>query len=518
MKRILLLLLCFAISACWMVGPDFHEPPKNVAEHWLTNKSVTKKTSKENQLWWNVFRDPNLTALIQCGYQHNLSLQSAAAHVLQTRALLAQSVGNLYPQQQALTGNLTYNRLGGSSLQSILPQNFDTLFLGASSSWEIDFWGKYRRAILANDALFLASYAAYDNALVSLTADIAIAYIEIRTTEEQIRVTNQNVTVQALGLQIAKARFGAGQTSLLDVEQAQTELSQTQATIPALMSSLQHQKDILGVLLGTTPDKVDALLVKKKGIPKPPNTVAVGIPLEALAKRPDINQARMEAIAQLENIGATAANLYPSFSLTGTFGLSSNTINGQSLSEIFNWSNRIVTAGPTFTWPILNYGQITNAVRAQDATFQQAVLKYQNAVLQAQQEVQDHITEFNEMRKAERYLTTANNSALKSTKLAIVRYREGESDYTPVLDSERQQLSVQRSLTSTKGDVSKAVVNLYRSLGGGWQIRGCNDIVPTPMKADMAARTFWGDLLLQKNHQPPATETQQILERYLPNW
>lgn len=502
-----------------MVGPHYKEPPKKVAPHWLKKGS---KEIKEKQIhdadWWNVFHDPKLTFLVNYGYQNNLSLQSAGVHVLQARAQLAQAVGNLYPQQQAAMGNITYNRIGGGSLQTLLPSNFYTALLGFTANWEIDFWGKYRRAILANDAAFLASFAAYDNALVTLTSDIATTYIDIRTTQELIEVTKKNIQVQREGLQIAKARYNAGQTSLLDVEQAQTELSETQASLPTLNSNLQHQKDMLGVLLGTTPVEVDALLGKKQRIPVAPHQVAVGIPRESLGKRPDIYEARMEAIAQLESVGAAKANLYPSFSLTGTFAFASNTIGSNSLTDIFQWKNHTVTAGPGFNWPLLNYGQITNAVRAQDAAFQQALLNYMNLVLKAQQEVQDNITQFIEARKSEQYLITANAAAVKSTQLAIIRYREGESDYTPVLDAERQQLRVQRSLTSAKGDIPKALVALYRSLGGGWQIRNCNDIVPEHMKQQMAARTNWGTLLKQQNHVPPTAKKEQLKEIYLPNW
>lgn len=501
-----------------MVGPDYKEPPKSVAEHWLKNDPTIKEAPIRNANWWQVFNDPTLTCLILLGYKNNLTIQSAAANVLQARAQLAQSVGELYPQQQALIGNLTYNRIGGSSLQGVLPSNFWTAALGATATWEIDFWGKYRRAIRANDANFLASFAAYDNALVSLTSDIATTYIDIRTTEKLIRVTKRNIQVQAMGLQIAKARYRAGQTSLLDVQQAQTEYSQTSAQIPQLMSNLQQQKDTLAVLLGTTPDKVDALLTKNHRIPQAPTSVAVGIPVETLIKRPDIYQARLEAVAQGEMIGAIKAELYPSFSLAGSFTFTSNTIGNSNLGNLFRWSNRTITAGPSFTWSVLNYGQITNAVRVQDAAFQKALLNYQNLVLQAQKEVQDHITQFIESKKAEWYLTTANNSAVKATQLALIRYKEGESSFTPVLDAERQQLQVQSSLVNTEGNMPKALVALYRSLGGGWQIRNCDDIVPIEMKLQMAARTNWGSLLKQENHQPPTTKSQQFKELYLPNW
>ena len=516
--RILAVLVCLFLSACTKVGPNYKEPKKKVATHWLENSASIKKSPIKNAYWWNVFHDPTLIALIHYGYQHNLTLQSTAVRVLQSRALLAQTVGSLYPQQQAVTGNYTYNRLGGQSLAAVLPSSFDTALLGVSASWEIDFWGKYRRAIASKDAAFLSSFAAYDNALVTLTADIATTYITIRTTEELINVTKKNIQVQALALQIAKARFNAGQTSLLDVQQSQTELSQTQSLLPKYISDLQHQKDTLAVLLGITPDKINAFLLKKHGIPKAPSSIAVGIPKEALAKRPDIAQARLQAIAQSEAIGAAKANLFPSFSLLGTFAFASNNIGTSSVSDLFNWQNFTMTAGPSLTWPILNYGQITNAVRAQDAVFQQSVLNYLNLVLQAQQEVQDNITQFIETQKAERFLTTANASAVKSTQLAIIRYREGESDYTAVLDSERQQLQVQTSLTNAKGDIPKAIVALYRALGGGWQLRQCNDIVPRGIKREMGRRTNWGNLLKQQNHQPPTTKAQRTKERYLPNW
>jgi NodT family efflux transporter outer membrane factor (OMF) lipoprotein len=513
MLKIFITLLCFCLSAC-MVGPNYKEPAKLVTDHWIKKDPSVKELPIQDVAWWNVFHDANLTFLINQGYQSNLSLQSAGVRVLQARAQLAQSVGSLYPQQQALLGNVNYQRIGGTSLQDVLPNNFYTAILGATASWELDFWGKYRRAILANNATYLASYAAYDNALVSLTADIATDYINIQTTEELIYVTKKNIQVQAEGLQIAKARYSAGQTSLLDVEQAQTELYETESTLPQLLSTLQKQKDLLGVLLGTTPNNVDNLLKKHRTIPNAPPKVAVGIPVETIAKRPDIYQARMEAIAQSEAIGATKANLFPAFSLTGTFAFASNTIGTSSLGNLLNWSNRNVAAGPAFNWPILNYGQITNAVRVQDAAFQQALLNYMNLVLKAQQEVQDNITQFIQAKNAERTLSIANKSAIKSTQLALIRYREGESDYTPVLDSERQQLRVQTSLTNAKGDIPKALVAIYRALGGGWQIRGCNDIVPEQMKKQMAARTNWGSLMKQQNHQPPTKKK----ELYLPNW
>lgn len=512
------ILACLLLTACKMVGPDYKEPLKKVNDHWIKqDKSVQEKAFK-NTKWWYVFHDENLSSLIQQGYQGNLSVQSAGVKVLQARAQLAQSVGQLYPQQQVVTGSYQYNRIGGGSLQEVLPTSFDTALLGFSANWEIDFWGKYRRAIQSNDANFLASLAAYDNALVTLTADIATTYIMIRTDEMLIKVTHENIKVQKTGLQIATSRFNAGQTSLLDVEQAQTQLSKTEAALPEYVSNLQRHKDALAVLLGIVPNGVNGYLKKNQPIPKAPQTVAVGIPKEAMARRPDVHQARLQAIAQSESIGAIKANLYPAFSLAGNFAFSSNTIPPSSIGELFNWNNRAITAGPGLNWPVLNYGQITNAVRTQDAIFQQTLLNYLNVVLKAQQEVQDNITAYIESKKAEGYLTTANRAAIKTTQLAFIRYAEGESDYTTVVDAEKEQLQVQIALTKAQGAIPQALVALYRSLGGGWQIRNGNDIVPGQIKAEMAKRTNWGCLLKQQNHQPPHTEWERIKQTYLPDW
>jgi NodT family efflux transporter outer membrane factor (OMF) lipoprotein len=518
MLKIFIVVACLLLNSCMMVGPNYKEPKKQVAEHWAKKDASVKEAPLKDTQWWTQFHDPTLSSIIDQSYHNNLTVQAAGIKILQARAQLAQSVGQLYPQQQAALGNLTYTRIGGTSLQNVLPSNFDTMLLGLSANWELDFWGKYRRAVQASDAAFLESLAAYDNALVTLTSDVATTYIKIRTYQEQIKITKANIVVQKIGLKIARARYNAGQTSLVDVEQAMTELAQTEASLPSIVANLQKQKDALAVLLGTIPNGIDAVLVKSKGIPQAPRSIVVGIPKEAMARRPDIQQARLDAVGQSAAIGATAANLYPALSLNGAFAFSSNTIGKSSLTDIFQWSNRNVIAGPSFTWPILNYGQITNAVRAQDAVFQQALFNYMNLVLKAQQEVQDNITAYIEAKKAEKFLEQANKSAVMSLKLALVRYKEGETDFTPVLNAEQQQLSVQTSLVTAQGDIPQALVALYRALGGGWGIRGCNDVVSPQIKAEMAARTGWGTLLKQQNHQPPATRAQRLKQLYLPKW
>jgi len=517
MLKCLFVIAGLLLTGC-MVGPDYHEPCKPILNQWKIDNDSVSEQPFENGKWWNVFHDNVLSQLIYEGYLGNLTLQSTGVKVLQARAQLAQSVGELYPQQQNMVGNLTYYRIGGSQFQSLLPPYFATDMLGLTANWELDFWGKYRRAIQSNDASFLASIAAYDNALVTLTSDIASVYIKIRTIEEQIKITKANIKVQTIGLDIAKARYNAGEVSLVDVEQALTELSETQAKLPQYNSELQKQKDALSLLLGMVPNQLDCLLSLQHGIPEAPVSVAVGIPIETIASRPDIRQSRLEAVAQSELIGATKANLFPALSLSGTFAFTSNNIGKSSLGDLFEWANRMYTAGPGFNWPILNYGQITNSVRVQDAVFQEALLNYINAVLKAQQEVQDNITAFIEAKIAVDYLSEANRAAIKTLQLALIRYREGESDFTPVLNAEQQQLRVQSSLTTAQGDVPLALVSLFRSLGGGWEISNGDDVIPDNIKCEMLKRTDWGTLLRQENHEVPDNVWQSFEQLYLPNW
>ena len=497
------------LSAC-TVGPDYQKPNTKVDEQWNTYNNGVKTTPTQDAAWWKSFNDPVLNNLIEIGYKNNLTLQSAGAKVLQSKAQLAQSVGELYPQQQGASGNFTRERLGGggSIYGANTPSDFNIASSSVSSTWELDFWGKYRRAIRANDATFLASMAAYDDALVSLTAEIGSSYIAIRMYQTQIAVTEKNIKLQKENFHMTQTRYETGKDSLSDVEQANTTLNQTEASLPPLKIDLEQQKDALAVLLGTTPDKVNALLGKNKQIPVAPTSVAVGIPKDVLRQRPDVHQAELEAIAQSEGIGAIKAQLYPAFSLAGSFGYSASNIGDSSPSDIFQWSNHTYSIGPSLSIPLFNYGQITNQVRAQDAAFQGAIFNYQNVVLTAQKEVQDGIVSYVESQKALKSMIAANDAAIKTTQLSITRYEAGEIDYSSVIDAEKNQLAVQMSLINAQGSVPQGLISLYRALGGGWQIREGHDVVSDDVKKEMQTRTNWGSVL--DDSKPPSTA--------LPSW
>jgi len=504
------------LAGVWMtlavsckVGPDYTTPRASVAGQW-TGLPASAGDAAE-VYWWRHFNDPVLDSLIRSACAHNLSLQAAGVRVLETRAKLNKTIGNLFPQQQAVSGQLNYSRLNDGTLTGLPGVDRDyfqdeALF---AATWEIDFWGKYRRSIESDRATFLGSVAAYDDAMVTLIADVASTYVNIRTLQERLEVAERNLQTQTEGLRIATAQFKSGETSELDVQQATTQLAQTESQVPLLHEALTQNKNGLAVLLGERPDEIDRHLTGPARIPATPAGVVAGIPRDLLRRRPDVREAGLQAASYSALIGVAKAGLYPSFSLSGEFGFSSSNEGNHSLSDLFSWPSRALSAGAGLVMPVFNYGRLVNQVRVQDAQFQQAVLNYQNTVLAAQQEVENGIASFANERKALVSLNRAAGSSRRAAELAMIQYKGGQTDYTTVLTAEQAELSVENSVAVTKGNVALGLIAIYRALGGGWEVRGGRDVIPDPVKEEMAKRTDWGKLLEPSRHlpkPPPATD------------
>ena len=513
------LLSLAGLTSC-MVGPDYTRPATDTSTQWLNVKELQlSASSADNKYWWKSFNDPVLNELIERAFRENLSIRSAGARIFEARAQLSSAIGNLYPQNQQLFGSLDKVRLSQRATQAAFARIFDynQAQLGITASWELDFWGRFRRAIESADANFQAVVADYDNALVSLTADVAQTYITIRTLEKRLGIAHQNAQTQTESLRIAEIRYKGGTTSERDVEQARTVLANTQASIPLLEASLRQQFNALSILLGKSPRKENELITRSRDIPAPPPQLAVGIPADLLRRRPDIRQAEFLAAAQSANIGVTKADLYPAFSLSGTFGLLSTDVGAFALKDIFSWKSRTATFGPAVQWNIFNYGQITNQVRAQDARLQALLTDYQNAVINAQREVEDRLAAFMRSQERASSLGVSTASAQRSLALASLQYREGITDFTTVLTAQQAVLSEQDSLASTLGDIAGNYVGIYRALGGGWRIREGKDILPADVRQQMAKRTNWGSLL-KVNTAPPVAESPQSSTIAAPKW
>ncbi|MHB8109337.1 MAG: efflux transporter outer membrane subunit [Syntrophorhabdaceae bacterium] len=483
---------------CVKVGPDFTRPEAPVSQHWIEFADTsTGEESSIYRAWWQGFNDPELDRIIERAYRNNLSLKIAGLRVLEARALLGIAIGRFFPQDQRLTGFLEYNRVSEHSFQAgaLLNQVYAQSQAAVEATWELDFWGKYRRNIESADANWKATLADYDNALVSLTADAANSYISIRTLEKRIEIARQNIETQTESLNIASARYEAGISSERDVEQARAQLANTKAVIPALESQLRQAKNALSVLIGILPADFDGLISAGADIPVPPLQVAVGIPADLIRRRPDIRSAEYQAASQSAQIGVAKADLLPALSLAGTFGFVSTDVGKSSLSDIFKWESRQYTWGPQFQWTILNYGRIINNVRVQDARFQQLLTAYQNTVLKAQQEVEDALAGFLRSREQAEFLAESVGSARNSVRIGLAQYQEGVADYTTVITAQTVLFNAQDNLAITLGNMSRYLTSVYRALGGGWQIRESIEPVPDDMKQSMKQRTYWGDLL-----------------------
>ena len=508
------------LSACATVGPDFEKPEAEVSNAWSQAENVELSTdSAENKTWWLVFEDPVLNDLVSVAYQQNLDLQIAGLRILEARAQLGIAVGTQYPQQQQAVGDATY--FDQSLNQGFVLPGADTSFwnynLGFDATWELDFWGRFRRGIESADAGFLASIADYDDALVTLTAEVARAYAILRTFEERLRISLENVEIQKRSVEIAEARFKFGATTELDTKQAQTLLFSTLATVPELQAGIRQTRNAIAVLLGITPDEVDAIIGEASDIPDVPDEVTVGIPAELLRRRPDIRRAELEAAAQSALIGVAQSDLYPSFVLFGTIGVASSNSAQSNSDKLFTSDSVFFQGGPAFSWNFLNYGRIKNEVRVQDARFQQLLANYQNTVLRSLQEAEDAMTGFIRTREQVGYLRDGVDAAQRAVDIALLQYQEGAADYTRVLNTQESLFREQEREVTARGVLVDNLVALYKALGGGWQIRMGNEFIPVVTKDQMGERTDWGRLLDTQRDPVQGTEEDKP-DRYRIAW
>ena len=522
-----LLLLTMLFTACTTLGPDFVKPSAPVEEKWIeTEDPQVKAESADHSAWWKVLNDPVLDNLIEIASEQNLSLQIAGLRILESRALLGIAVGLQYPQAQQVNGGYSYLKSSKNAPPlSSLPDDINNRVDGSSNvyqfgfdaAWELDFWGKFRRSVEAADASLAASIAGYDNLLVILTGEVAAAYVVIRTLEQRLEFARSNVVVQQRSLKIAEVRFKEGATSELDVQQARSLLRNTQSLIPVLETSVRQAKHGLSVLMGIPPSDLAEFLEGPSDIPKAPTQVAVGIPADLLRRRPDIRLAEFQAAAQGALIGVAQADLYPHFALGGSIGFAagsgSNLFDSDSVTGFFTPF--------AFRWDIFNYGRIKNKVRVQDARFEQQLVSYRNKVLQAAKEVEDALVGFVRSQKQAQFLSDAVKAAQRASELALLQYKEGLIDYTPVLNTQQALVSQQDSLATSRGDIVRYLIALYKALGGGWQIRIGKDIIPEQTAETMRNRTDWGEFLQPVDlpaeiEQPPTGKDVKLLHK--PKW
>jgi NodT family efflux transporter outer membrane factor (OMF) lipoprotein len=486
------MLAALAVSGCtsfheyvhngFKVGPNYRRPPAAVAEHWIDQADLAVERDPAILCqWWTVFGDPKLNELIACTYRQNLTLKEAGFRILQARAVLGIAAGNLFPQRQNAFGD--YRRSGVAidpASAGFVSRYSDGWDFGFNLNWELDFWGRFRRAVAAADDRLQASVANYDGVLVTLLGDVAANYVRIRTDQERIRLLQFNVDkVQmevwnrarlrsGIDLRTGEKRAEGGLITEADADVAESTLKQTVAAITQLEIDKRQAENLLCILLGVPPVDLTAMLGAGP-IPTAPPQVVLGIPADLLRHRPDVRQAERQAAAQSEEIGIAQADLYPAFAINGNLGYQARNFPDLFKETAFNGS-----VGPSFQWNILNYGRIANNVRYQESGFQALVLVYQQTVLQANREVEDGLVTFLQSQRRARQLYEAVNAQAKAVDIAKARYLHGfggESSFSTYTVYEQNLINAQDSSAQARGQIAQGLIAVYRALGGGWEIR-----------------------------------------------
>jgi NodT family efflux transporter outer membrane factor (OMF) lipoprotein len=490
------------------VGPNYCPPAAPVASQWIDYEDPRVK-SEEQQLseWWTVFNDPVLNRLIATAYQQNLTLRAAGARILQARALRAIAVGELFPQDQFAFGE--YSRIKVSENIANPPPSvwFSEWTFGLSGTWELDFWGRYRRAIEAADAELDASVEDYDDVLVVLLADVASNYVQYRTFQQRIVYAKANVDIQRQSFELATDKFEAGATIERDTHQARQVLEETEALIPALEIGQRQAANRLCVLLGIPPTDLDAILGAGAGVPVTPKDVVVGVPADLVRRRPDVRRAERLVAAQSARIGVAMSDLYPHFTVLGTIG-----VEAEDFDDLFRSGSMIGEISPGFRWDILNYGRLVNNVRVQDALFQELAYAYQDQVLIAGREAEDAIVAFLKSQEQTEHLAASVTAATRTVEITNDQYSEGAIDFTAVFVFQENLTESQDQLAVAQGDIALSLIEVYRALGGGWQIRLGGGSTPVVSELETLERPF-----LEEMPQPGA-ENEVEVQSFVTQW
>ncbi|HEX3726856.1 MAG TPA: efflux transporter outer membrane subunit [Pirellulales bacterium] len=450
------------------VGPNFKRPAAPVEAAWIDSRdSRIRATEADLRNWWTVFRDPVLDRLVDTAYRQNLNLREASFRILQTRARLGIAQGTLFPQTQTMNGD--YERFAqtrNTANRSFIAKRFyDQWDWGFNLVWEIDFWGRIRRMIESADEALNASVENYDGVLVTMLGDVAFNYVQIRTLQREIELTEQNVKLQNQTLILADARFRGGTATDLDVEQARTVMKATEAQIPALRITLRQANNQLCILMGMPPEDLQRVMGPGP-IPTAPPEAVVGIPADLLRRRPDVRMAERQAAAQSAQIGIAEAEFYPHISIIGTLDYSA-----EKLGKLVEPGSFSGIVGPTYSWNLLNYGRILNNVRYQEAVFQQLVTDYQLAVLNAAKETENGLVTYLQAQDQTKSQSESVEAAQKAVEIALAQYRGGQVDFNRVAVLELQLVQQQNLLAQARGQIATGLINVFRALGGGWEIR-----------------------------------------------
>lgn len=461
-----LLLLAAGMLAvgCAAVGPDYTPPEPQAPAAWNTTLSVeltaTPNDPEDLAAWWRHFGDPALSDLIDRAVAGNPDVKTARARVREARARRGVADADVWPSLDAAAA-YARSRMGGDSLMAAEERSLYSVELDAG--WELDLFGGVRRSVEAADADLAAARESLHDTLVSLAAETALNYMDVRTFQTRLTAAESNLDLQRQTLALTEYRHQAGLTDALAVAQARYGMETTQAQIPILRDGLTQAVNRLSVLTGRPPGTLNQLVSDSRPIPAIPATVAVGVPAEALRRRPDVRQSERRLAAQTARIGVATADLYPKLTLTGVIGLES-----VSSSDLFTAGSRIWRYGPGLSWRVFDGNAIRQNIEIQSALQEQAWLNYEATVLSALEETENALIAFMEEQDRRSALRRAVQAAEEAARLSEDKYRAGLADFALVLDAQRSLVSLEDQLGQSDGAVASQLVRVYKSLGGGW--------------------------------------------------
>lgn len=461
MRKIVFLLSFILFASSCMVGPNYQRPQVDSPQTWRFEDREAKDLA--NTAWWEQFKDPMLNELIQIALRENKDVQIAAARVEQFAGQYSTTRAALFPQigAGASAGRQRVSELTGPTpLEGQGNPTFSNYEIFLNASWEIDLWGKLRRATEAARANLLSTEEARMTVILTLVSSVANSYINLRDLDKQLEITKQTAKNYKEGYDIFKLRFQYGIVSEIEVTQAKSQYEQALANIPFFEKAIAQQENALSVLLGRNPGPIQrGKTIDELMLP----AVPAGLPSDILVNRPDIRQAEQNLISANANIGVAKALYFPSISLTGLLGLASNDLSDLFKGPAKTWSWAVPVAAPIFTG-----GAIGGQVKSAEAVQQQALITYQQAIQTAFREVDDALIDQKRTREQLDALVQQVGSLRTYANLAWLRYENGYTSYLEVLDAESRLYNAELAYTQTQGILFQALVNLYKAMGGGW--------------------------------------------------
>ncbi len=460
--RILGAALALTVSACSAVGPSYQRPEAESPARWgQVAQQVSVRDAANLSVWWTLFNDPVLDSLITRAVASNQDLLLAETRIREARAGAGMTASAASPRLGASAG-YTHNRTGENTSSGEVDQ--DLFQTGFDAGWELDIFGGLRRATEAADASIEASVEDKRDVLVSLVAEVARNYIDLRGVQQRIAITTENISIQEKTVDMVRQLFQAGFGSELAVAQAKNQLAMTMSQVPGLQSAESRDMHQLALLLGRTPEALVAELTPAKLIPAIPPQVPVNLPSDLLRQRPDIRRAERQLAAATAEVGVATADLFPRFSLAALLGLETTT----GLSTLVTSGSRFWSAGPKVQWSLFDGGRARAGVEAADSRRDRARIVYEKAVLTALAEVENALVALSREQEAHRLLQTAVAAGQRAESLSQSQYRLGLVDFLNVLQSELALLQSRDQLVQSEERLSLDMIGLFKALGGGW--------------------------------------------------